>query len=274
MNAAKQLTTQRVSRINTLLNKMLTANTERSESASSSRHESVDRVHQAPVVVNPGLKRNLFGVSLNHDQLKQDLNSMWKEQLEIQRVKWNFDFESLKPVETSTNDRFKWSKLNLNEQANDATYKSTLADDKENLNSKSSVSDIPQFYKQQRCLKLIDNITPKVQQEDLIKPKPVKSKHTKLQLNQIITFSENRKDTLRSASANSSTKVVSKSTSSAFTAKNEKKSTDNLKQQSLLDMLKQRKKRIQTTSGSKPAKITSEPTATSSTAKTTQLKLK
>ena len=96
---------------------------------------------------------------------------------------------------------------------------------------------------------MIDNNTPTVKSEpEVVKPKAVKSKTNKLHgLNQIITFSENRKDTLRSASASS--KVV-KSTNSAFT-KNEKKS-DNLKQQSLLDMLKQRKKRIQTNVPTKP----------------------
>ncbi|CAF0957023.1 unnamed protein product [Brachionus calyciflorus] len=253
MNTATKLTTQRVSRINSLLNKMLT-NAERSES-SSSRTESIDRkpepVQQRPSV-NPNLKRNLFGVTLNSDQLKQDLNTMYKEQIEIQKVKWNFDFENLKPVESNT-DKFKWTRINLTENTNNKYISTLLNDndnilvDKENLNSLKT-NDIPQFYKQQRSLKLIDNNTPvlKVQETEIVKPKPVKNtKNSKLHgLNQIITFSENRKDTLRSASA--STKVV-KSTSSAFSSKTLVKKTDNMKQTSLLDMLKQRKKKIQTT---------------------------
>ncbi|RNA40171.1 cyclin-dependent kinase inhibitor 1 isoform X2 [Brachionus plicatilis] len=262
MNAAK-LTTQRVSRINTLLNKML-SNAERSESCSS-RSDSIDRIAQstprgdtaATAPVNPKLKRNLFGVSLNHDQLKQDLNSMWKEQIEVQKVKWNFDFEALKPIDSSS-DRFKWTKCQVGEITS-SKYASTLLTDgdhvivdKENVNS-NRCSDMPQFYKQQRCFKLIDNITPVVVKEDseLIKPKAVKStKATKsLGLSQIITFSENRKDTLRSA--NTGNKVV-KSSNSAFSAKKEDKKSDNMKQQSLLDMFKQRKRRIQTTSTPKP----------------------
>lgn len=259
MNAAK-LTTQRVSRINTLLNKML-SNAERSESCSS-RSDSIDRIVQATPrnenaprpAVNPNLKRNLFGVTLDHDQLKQDLHSMWKEQIQVQKVKWNFDFETLKPIESSS-DRFKWTQCKVIDNTS-STYTSTLLNqtdnfnDKENLNS-NKCNDIPQFYKQQRSLKLIDNIAPIIKKQDndeLIKPKPVKStKATKsLGLNQIITFSENRKDTLRSAS---SSNKVTKSSNSAFTAKQEKK-TDNLKQQSLLDMFKQRKRRVQTSQSS------------------------
>lgn len=268
MNAAK-LTTQRVSRINTLLNKMLSSG-ERSESCSS-RSDSIDRLGQSTPktenvprpAVNPNLKRNLFGVSLNQDQLKQDLHSMWKEQIEVQKVKWNFDFETLKPIESNSN-RFEWTKCQVEDKTS-SEYTSTLLDesdkvilDKENLNSKKC-SDIPQFYKQQRSLKLIDNIASVVKKEDeneLVKPKPVKStKATKsLGLSQIITFSENRKDTLRSANAASK---VAKSTNSAFTSKSEKNS-DNMKQQSLLDMFKQRKRRIQTPSVPKPPVVDNE----------------
>lgn len=242
------------------------SNAERSESCSS-RSDSIDRIAQstpkgdtaAAAPVNPKLKRNLFGVSLNHDQLKQDLNSMWKEQIEVQKVKWNFDFETLKPIDSSSSDRFKWTKCEVGEQQKSSKYASTLLTDgdnasvdKENVNS-NKCSDMPQFYKQQRCFKLIDNIAPVVAKEDteLVKPKPVKStKATKsLGLSQIITFSENRKDTLRSA--NTGNKVV-KSTNSAFSAKKEDKKSDNMKQQSLLDLFKQRKRRIQTASTPKP----------------------
>lgn len=262
MNAAK-LTTQRVSRINSLLNRML-SNAERSESCSS-RSDSIDRIGQSTPksdkaprpTINANLKRNLFGVSLNHDQLKQDLHSMWKEQIQVQNVKWNFDFETLKPIESGS-DRFKWTECQVVDNTN-SKYTSTLLNetdnlnlDKENINSNKS-NDIPQFYKQQRSLKLIDNIAPIIKKQDndeLIKPKPIKTTKAakSLGLSQIITFSENRKDTLRSAS---SSNKVTKSSNSAFTAKQENNKTDNLKQQSLLDMFKQRKKRIQTASTTK-----------------------
>lgn len=48
---------------------------------------------------HPATKRNLFGIKLNHDQLNRDLKEMWKEQIERQKVQWNFDFEKLKPVD-------------------------------------------------------------------------------------------------------------------------------------------------------------------------------
>ena len=65
------------------------------------------------------IKRNLFGIRLNHDQLKDDLKEMWKEQVERQKLKWNFDFETLKPLADSTNTKntsaqqagFKWAKV-------------------------------------------------------------------------------------------------------------------------------------------------------------------
>ena len=64
-------------------------------------------------------RRNLFGIRLNHDQLKQDLKEMWKEQIERQKREWNFDFEKLKPISSSSshssssnNLRFEWNKVN------------------------------------------------------------------------------------------------------------------------------------------------------------------
>jgi hypothetical protein len=88
------------------------------------------------------------------------------------------------------------------------------------------------------------------------KPKPVKRMNqTSLILspstqNLIITFSENRKDTLRSAVQNHN---LARSSNSAFeTAKTQDSqiatsstaSNDNMKQQTLLDLFKQRKKRV------------------------------
>ena len=44
------------------------------------------------------IRRNLFGIRLNHDQLNRDLKQIWQEQIEKQKVQWNFDFEKLQPV--------------------------------------------------------------------------------------------------------------------------------------------------------------------------------
>lgn len=85
----------------------------------------------------PPIKRNLFGMRLNHDQLKDDLNKMWKEQVDRQKLKWNFDFDSLKPLHDATNhaksksvaaanqvdqenstSNFKWTKVKTTDQEN------------------------------------------------------------------------------------------------------------------------------------------------------------
>lgn len=72
------------------------------------------------------IKRNLFGIRLNHDQLNRDLKEMWKEQVERQKLQWNFDFEKLKPVNRvsprsckslddiahSSFNRYDWIKVN------------------------------------------------------------------------------------------------------------------------------------------------------------------
>ena len=65
----------------------------------------------SPMLANT--KRNLFGIRLNHDQLKQDLKDMWKDQMERQKQNWNFDFEQLKPAANPTvAKRFEWTQVN------------------------------------------------------------------------------------------------------------------------------------------------------------------
>jgi hypothetical protein len=51
------------------------------------------------------IKRNLFG-PLNHDLLAQDLNDMWKDTIDRQINKWNFDFAQLCPLKGG---RYEWS---------------------------------------------------------------------------------------------------------------------------------------------------------------------
>lgn len=314
-NKLAQAASNRMSRINCLVSKMLSNPSDRSESTSStenkaaSRTSSVDRQAQGPVASNPNIKRNLFGIRLNHDQLKTDLNTMWKEQVEVQKVKWNFDFETLKPVKQQDENanRFKWTKVNFNTAAQTpiksdfclaAVTKEELElkmnyfeEQQENCEEEDEALAIPQFYKFQRRLKLSEDknrinqlnnqltSTPvkdskdKTRQQEpveiktgpvedkLQKPKPVK-KTSKLlglkqEVHQIITFSENRKDTLRSASSsNSKASKVVKSDSSAFKSKEASSNGDNMKQQSLLDMFKQRKRRINANAMNKESKST------------------
>lgn len=75
--------------------------------------------------VESSIKRNLFGIRLNHDQLNRDLKEMWKEQIEKQKLQWNFDFEKLRPVGArhskslnqnislpEVSNRYEWIKVN------------------------------------------------------------------------------------------------------------------------------------------------------------------
>jgi len=66
----------------------------------------------SPVVAS--VRRNLFGIRLNHDQLKQDLNDMWKDQIDRQNQSWGFDFQKLKPLDnkdSKSSERFEWTKV-------------------------------------------------------------------------------------------------------------------------------------------------------------------
>lgn len=80
------------------------------------------------------IKRNLFGIRLNHEQLKQDLSKILRKELEFQKQKWNFDFEALKHFDA--NDKLKCSK---DEDFNNTNYKTAL---------------LPAFYHLQRVKKM------------------------------------------------------------------------------------------------------------------------
>jgi hypothetical protein len=278
------------------------------------------------------LKRNLFGVPLDHDQLRHDLQVMCKEQLEVKKHRWNFDFEKLKPVPvsevSSAVSGIKWKSVQVNYAAElDAEYDMTEAalnaaelatsqpsrhfrplpaksangeisifcETLDQVDSESST--IPRFYQYQRRYKLNENknrvnlnvaelpISFGKNKKELTKPKCTvqttlgndengcaivkptfntvvaassrkpRSLKRSTQLDsksRIITFSENRKDTLRSAtssvSASSSctqVNTVSQSARSAFTSKAKEVTVPvaGMKQRCLLDMLKQRKPR-------------------------------
>lgn len=279
----------------------------------------------SPLISNT--KRNLFGIRLNHDQLKQDLKDMWKDQINQQNQNWGFDFEKLTPLENSnTNDnikiaaspmckqnikRFEWTKVNtkLNPFFNESDMKSPDSHLMASFNKEELISNesdyeteeeeyddalaIPTFYKYQRRQKLNEeqnrlkiikistqkqsppknafskmnnskNVVDKHKTSKKIaklhRPNPRKSIVTSVQKNLIITFSENRRDTLRSAAL--STGLATKSSPSPNDMntflENTAKSLDKrlelphnqdsafkqpLKQQSLLNMLKQRKRK-------------------------------
>ena len=249
---------------------------------------------------NNNIKRNLFGIHLNHDQLKQDLNEMWQDQLERKKREWNFDFESLKPIEKINNNesRYEWNQVkttNLNQTNSDlvlTTFDSSelFSDDDHEEEEDDEALAMPAFYKYQRRQKLngfkfiqIEQPTTttstkivkhqqqqtafsKLKQQSntnklsnnrcLHKPKPVKQTTKASKQNLIITLSENRKDTLRSAVASTSSTstkrdLTIKSSKSAFKQPNIKSSSIEstpMKQQSLLDMLKQRKRKTPSTS--------------------------
>jgi len=265
---------------------------------------------------NNNIKRNLFGIHLNHDQLKQDLNEMWQDQLERKKREWNFDFESLKPIEKINNNnnnesRYEWNQVkttNLNQTNSDlvlTTFDSSelFSDDDHEEEEDDEALAMPAFYKYQRRQKLngfkfiqieqptTTKIVKQQQQQQtafsklkqqsnnnkpnnrcLHKPKPVKQTTKASKQNLIITLSENRKDTLRSAVASTSSSsskrdLTNKSSKSAFKQPNIKSSSIEstpMKQQSLLDMLKQRKRKTPSTSNT-IAKITDSSNNTSST---------
>lgn len=262
-------------------------------------------------------RRNLFGIRLNHDQLKQDLKDMWADQIDRQNKNWGFDFENLKPLNTETqkvctsprnnNPRFQWTKVctKLNPFYNETGIKqdshmlTSLGKDEIVQTESEYETDeefddalvIPTFYKYQRrekmnqeqncCLKLIQlaqqtskkqnstNAFSKLNNSGLKQAKNVSIKNGKgikaskvvhrpnarkatQNPNLIITFSENRKDTLRSAVSTLASESTSKSSSKDI-GKMFTKATGSLggcsafkqplKQQSILDMLKQRKRK-------------------------------
>jgi len=193
-------------------------------------------------------KRNLFGVRLNHDQLKQDLTEMSREQLDFQKQKWNFDFETLKPLTTTTNNNnFDWKKLNAENPVNYiqaeiviTTLDEFCSEDEEeevveDKNDKALL--VPAFYKLQRVQKMKESaklcIKKFIQLATTCAAKPPKPKNKKpttttskknksINTQLIITFSENRKDTLRSSRNNSETNLKQPTILSSFQLRKKK----------------------------------------------------
>lgn len=119
----------RVSRIN--LTKIMSQSSApssltRIDSRSVSRAPTVDEtLAPSTPLTESGIKvkRNLFGC-LNHDLLKSDLNDMWKETKERQKMRWNFDFDQLRPMSNkstcepmhqSNPTRYEWSFVESND---------------------------------------------------------------------------------------------------------------------------------------------------------------
>lgn len=119
------------------------------------------------------IKRNLFGISLNHDQLKQDLHEMWQEQLDRKKRQWNFDFETLKPIESmeaseplAQRSRFEWNKVktagcSVTHQSNDFVLTSFDSNESYVCDATSDEDEeydealaMPAFYKYQRRQKM------------------------------------------------------------------------------------------------------------------------
>ena len=149
-------------------------------------------------------KRNLFGVRLNHDQLKQDLTEMSREQLDFQKQKWNFDFETLKPLTTTTtSNNFDWKKLNAENPVNYIQAEIVITtldefcseDEEEDKNDKALL--VPAFYKLQRVQKMKESaklcIKKFIQLATTCAAKPPKPKNKKhkFQLTSILNCSIN-----------------------------------------------------------------------------------
>lgn len=244
----------------------------KSPKATSTPEQAGPAVTSSPKQDRSIIKRNLFGIRLNHDQLNRDLKEMWKEQIEKQKQQWNFDFERLKPVKMtrsskslSDSKRYDWIRVNtyfdqlidsalhpefvisaFDKREIDQVYKNNMMDEETETEEEEEdeALAVPQFYKYQRRLKLISSLKKENSddKENIIKAKNGKAKkpltkrtgtRNRTRLNEgkkltqslIITFSENRKDTLRSAQNLSLNKLKQA----------DKK--DNLKQQSLLGNL-------------------------------------
>lgn len=225
----------------------------------------------SPVVLS-NTRRNLFGIRLNQDQLKTDLNVIWKEQVERQARRWNFDFESLRPLDSEGSvlmhsspirmmKRFEWSEVrSLPRQQQQKQQKQRYGQPVKYAMYESEDEEfdqelaVPAFYQHQRVRKMhqeeksqaqrlkqvrLDTIA-KCQSEKTqanvgakkakASPKKV-TKKTRAQKTAtatpglIITFSENRKDTLRSATVSTGDKKAK------------------TKQPTILNLLKQRKQR-------------------------------
>ena len=212
-------------------------------------------------------KRNLFGISLNHDQLRNDLVEMSREQLNVQSQRWNFDFETLKPLEE--NPRFEWNKLSIkkpifqfdsdqSEMAFSSFASHEIDSDLEREEEEDEALAMPAFYQMQRVQKMKENklsikqfiqiantttvatgsLKAKEEKKNIKKKKKsTKKRSTNPQL--IITFSENRKDTLRSSKI-TNTKTTTSSSPSPSSSTSSKASTcaeTPMKQPSILSKL-------------------------------------
>ena len=234
----------------------------------------------SPVRLN-NTRRNLFGIRLNQEQLKTDLTSIWKEQVDRQARRWNFDFESLRPLDSEgsflmhsspirTLKRFEWTQVGCSggHRASQRFYSGHVmtafdqseVDFEEYDEEYDEALAIPAFYQYQRVQKMeheqarlkkvrMETIAkikantqstqvvlpsavtkkPKVQKVNKNKVAKVTSTKASLTPGLIITFSENRKDTLRSATAGNC---------NSDTNNNKDNKT---KQPTILNLLKQRK---------------------------------
>lgn len=102
---------------NSIIGRMF-ANAQESNDLTLKSTESPSSRSASPML-GSGTRRNLFGIRLNHDQLKQDLKDMWKDQIDRQTQNWGFDFENLKPLDKNIENkeyksiakRFEWTKV-------------------------------------------------------------------------------------------------------------------------------------------------------------------
>lgn len=296
---------------NSIIGRMF-ANAAQTNNETSDTNQTNNKSRSASPMIST-TKRNLFGIRLNHDQLKQDLKDMWQDQMDRQTQNWGFDFEKLKPVDAIKKvdinaspkrniKRFEWTKVNTkmtsfyNEtdiKATNETHlmtsfrKEELINDSEYETEEEEYDDalaIPTFYKYQRRQKLnkehlqlihlqrtqsakpqnafskMNNsknvVTKKIGK--IHRPSPRKSgiaTASNNPKNLIITFSENRKDTLRSSTVTNNSKNLSnllEETAQSLSSSTEVSAFKQpLKQQSLLDMLKQRKRKTAGTSSVK-----------------------
>ena len=162
------------------------------------------------------LNRNLFGVRLDHEQLRHDLNELKREHIETMSQKWSFNFETFEPLKAvNSNLNYEWVSTrvdNINKFSK--SFDAGLSDDDQ---ENDGVRDTPKFYIQQRVRKLGDAKTRSVSLSPVkaSKVKPIKHRNDTVLA----------QDTLRSAQC-LSTGVK-----------------DNFKQQTLLELFKQRKRR-------------------------------
>ncbi len=212
-------------------------------------------------------RRNLFGTRINTDQLKTELTTIWKDQCERQKRNWNFDFELLKPVTVSGDNfsvcqspirqirRFEWTQVQVSARKKEFGIASSYLESNKRFESDDDEEDdgelvVPQFYQQQRVAKMKKeverlkqvrmDVVAKIQKQmaadvvitktDVNISKSIKKVKKQVDGGLIITLSENRKDTLRSAKVGK--RVMSK-----------KDVQVDSRQPKISGMLKQRKRR-------------------------------